>query len=158
ACVADPRIALGLLCLGHAIDDALHLALAVDIHGGLVRLGWLAVNALGLLRQLDLAIVAALGNDAALRQVIGHPFLLRSEIGFDIGGVAAILVGGAEQVFLPFDAVGAGELVIEAGVLRIHARLRQRIGDAPPACLRIGLRRLVGLPYLLLLIERGGGD
>ena len=79
--------------------------------------------------------------------MVRHPLVLRAEIGLDIGGVAAVLVGRGEQVLLPDDAVGLGEVFAEAGIAR-----------AAPRDLRFDLARLVLLPDLLLVLQRGGGD
>jgi hypothetical protein len=40
--------------------------------------------------------------------------VLRAEIGLDIGRIAAVLVGRGEQILLPKDAIGLGELFTSA--------------------------------------------
>jgi hypothetical protein len=95
-----------------------------------VGLAGLAVDAVGLRRQLRLAPFVDLDDRAALRQVVRHPLVLRAEIGLDIGRVAAVLVGRGEQVLLPDDAVGLREVFAEAGIARIHARPGQGLRDA----------------------------
>lgn len=59
--------------------------------------------------------------------------------------IAAILVDRIEQVFFPLDTVGARQIVVEAGILGVHAGFGQRVRHIPPADPRIGLRRLVRL-------------
>ncbi len=90
--------------------------------------------------------------------MLRHPLLLRAEERLDVGRVAAVLIGRREQVFDPGDAVGLSEFVVEARVAGVHAGLLQALRHAPPGDLRVSLGRLVLLPDLLLLVERGRSD
>nr|BAB16213.1 hypothetical protein [Rhizobium rhizogenes] len=153
----DGSFARGLLLLRHPVVDGLNLAVPIQVHGGVVALVWLAIDAARLLRQLCVAPLRDLDDHALLGQIVGHPLLLGAEIGFDIGGVAAVLVGRGKQILDPFDAVGFPEIVAEARILGIHAGLAQRVGDLEPHG-RLALLRLLRLPDLLLLIEVCGRD
>ena len=58
------RLLLG--CNRHAVADGLHLALAIKIHCGVVRFAGLAIDAVGLGRQLRLAILVDFDDRPAL--------------------------------------------------------------------------------------------
>jgi len=129
--------AFRLLWLRHTESDGLNLAFAIEIPAGAIGLARLAPDPLGLGRQLGLARFVHLDHGAALGQMIGHPLVLCAKESLHIGCVAAVLIGRREQVLDPCDAIGRGLRIIEAGVARIHARLRQRAGDVVPGDLRI---------------------
>src|SRR3546814_15869612 len=76
----------------------LDLSVAIEIKRRMVGLGRLAVYLGPLLRQFRLAPAVDLNDRAALRQIVRHPFVLGAEKTFDIGGVAAVLVGRCEEI------------------------------------------------------------
>ena len=131
--VTSGRGALGLLVrLRDPIGDGLDLATAVEIHADVVGFTGLAIHALSLRRQFRLAPLVDLDDGATLRQMIGHPFVLGAEKGLDVGRIAAVLVGRREQVLLPDDAVGLGEIIVEARIARVHPGARQSPRDVIP--------------------------
>ncbi|MNI34169.1 hypothetical protein D3C73_881520 [compost metagenome] len=144
------RATLWFRRLRHPVVDGLDLAVSVEIEARMVRFGGLAVDLARLLRQFRLAPAVHLDDGAALRQVRRHPFMLGAKIAFDIGGVAAVLIGRREQILDPFDTVGLAQIVAKAGILRIHALLGQCIRHRPPGG-RITLLRFMRLPDFLLL-------
>ena len=149
----------GLLRLGQPVGDGLHLAGArVDVVPDQVGLAGLAVDALGLLRQLALAVVVHRQQRAALRQVVLQPLLLGAEEPLDVGGVAAVLARRGEQVVLPDDAVSLRQIVAEFGGRGRHAALGERAGDLMPGDVGLALLRLVLLPDLRLFLARGRRD
>ncbi len=141
---------LRLRRLGHAVMHGLDLAVTIEVERRMVGLGRLAVNLGSLFRQFRLAPAVDLDDRAAFRQIVRHPFVLSAEKAFDIGGVAAVLVGRCEEVLDPFDAIGLSQVVAEARVPGIHALLRERICDLPP-WRRVALLVLVRFPDLLLV-------
>jgi hypothetical protein len=90
--------------------------------------------------------------------MVAKPFLLRAKEGVDVSRIASILSARRKQILLPDDAVGAGELVVEPGVLGLDPALAERAGHLPPGDARLGLLGLVLLPHLRLLLGRRGGD
>jgi hypothetical protein len=134
-----------------AIDDSLYRTrIGVEVMADPVIFARRAVDVFGFLRQLRPPVFVLRQHRPALGEVILQPLLLRAEETVHIGRVAAVLVGGREEIVFPDHAVGLRQIIAEFCRRERNAPLGERAGDLIPAGV-MSFLGLVLLPDLRLL-------